>query len=88
MVKSGEKPAAISAGYNVETGQVAARASANRMCAETNVCNALGGDKGAVKFTEAWFPRKNVEKPVCLDCEARYGRSAFPTGTQFLKDLQ
>jgi RHS repeat-associated protein len=82
----GKKVATVTAGYQTETGQVAAAACGGGVCAETNVVTALGGDASKVKFTEAVRPRTGKQVPVCPSCEATYGRDAFPPGTQFKTD--
>jgi hypothetical protein len=80
-------PAAVTAGYNRVTGQVAARASCGGgICAEDKVVEALGGNKTNVVFTEAKRPRTGKEVRICLKCEANYGREAFPPGTGFRSD--
>jgi RHS repeat-associated protein len=76
-------PAAVTAGYNVRTGEVAAMACGNRMCAETHVANALGGVRSEIRFTEAIRPRTSFEVPVCPSCEATFGTAPFPPGTFF-----
>ena len=80
------KPATVTGGYNVKTGEVAARACGGGKCAEDHVVNALGGAKGDVRFTKATRPRTGKEVPVCQRCEGSYGRSAFPPGTKFKSD--
>jgi hypothetical protein len=81
------KPAAVTGGYNIETGEVAARTNTHgECCAEKNVENALGGDKSVIRFTEARRPRTGKEQPICPGCEAEYGRDAFPPGTRFESD--
>lgn len=82
----GRAPATVTAGYNVRTGEVAARACGGGACAETNVVKALGGNKADVRFTEAVRPRHGGEVPVCPSCELEYGRGAFPRGTTFERD--
>ena len=79
-------PATVTGGYNTRTGEVAARACGGRKCAETHVVEALGGNKAEVSLTEAVRPRTGLEVPVCLTCEATYGRGAFPPGTRFKSD--
>src|SRR5690606_1324820 len=80
-----QPPATVTAGYNIETGEVAARASGSGRCAEDWVVDALGGDPSKVRFTEACRPRANPppyrEIPVCTRCEGKYGRAPFPEGT-------
>jgi RHS repeat-associated protein len=80
---TGKSKATVTAGYNTETGEVAASACAGGKCAEDKVVEALGGDKSKVKFTEAIRPRTGKQVPVCERCEATYGRDAFPPDTQF-----
>lgn len=86
-----QRPATITAGYNQDTGQVVARACGGGRCAEDWVVDALGGNKDAVRFTEAVRPRSAPppfrEVPVCTRCEASYGRSPFPKGTSFQSDF-
>jgi RHS repeat-associated protein len=77
---------AVTAGYNVKTGEVAARACSGGKCAETHVVDALGGAKENVRLTEAVRPRTGQEVPVCARCEATFGRDAFPSGTKFKSD--
>ena len=73
----GKKVATVTAGYNTETGAVAAACSGGGVCAEANVVKALGGDANKVKFTEAVRPRTGNEVPVCTSCEAQYGKRRF-----------
>lgn len=75
------------AGYNIRTGQVAARACGGGRCAEDHVMEALGGNRAEVRFTEAVRPRTGAEVPVCLLCEANYGREVFPPDTLFKSDF-
>ncbi|MBL8297960.1 MAG: hypothetical protein JNN30_06365 [Rhodanobacteraceae bacterium] len=82
----GKAPATVTAGYNVKTGEVAARACGDGKCAENHVVDALGGVKGDVRFTEAVRPRTGVEVPVCPRCEATFGRDSFPQNTRFKTD--
>lgn len=85
-LKPPARPAAVTAGYNTETGQVAVGCSGTGLCAEDRVVEALGGDTRKVNFTEAVRPRPNSpyrEVPVCERCEAKYGRDQFPPGTKF-----
>jgi RHS repeat-associated protein len=81
----GKGPATVTGGYNVQTGQVAARACGGGKCAEDHVRDALGGEKGNVRFTEAMRPRTGQQVPVCARCEATYGRDHFPSGTTRFK---
>ena len=80
------RPATVTGGFNVRTGEVAARACGGGKCAEDHVVQALGGNKAEVKFTEAVRPRTGAEVPVCQRCESTYGRDAFPKGTKFKSD--
>ncbi|MGB4066210.1 MAG: RHS repeat-associated core domain-containing protein [Azonexus sp.] len=82
----GKAPATVTGGYNVKTGEVAARACGGGKCAEDHVVDALGGNKADVRFTEAMRPRTGEQVPVCQRCEASYGRSPFPSGTRFKSD--
>ncbi len=82
----GSAKATVTGGYNIETGQVVARACSGGECAEDHVLQALGGDKSKVKFTEAVRPRTGKQVPVCERCEVKYGRQAFPQNTQFKSD--
>ena len=82
----GQAPATVTAGYNVRTGEVAARACGGGTCAEGHVAKALGGNKADIRFTEAIRPRTGAEVPVCAGCEAEYGRAAFPKATKFQTD--
>jgi RHS repeat-associated protein len=82
----GRAPATVTGGYNVQTGEVAARACGGGKCAENHVVDALGGDKGDVRFTEAVRPRTGAEVPVCPRCEATFGREPFPPNTRFKTD--
>jgi len=76
-------PATVTAGYNRVTGQVAARACGGGKCAEDHVVEALGGKSADISFTEAIRPRTFEEVPICLVCEGKYGRDAFPPDTIF-----
>lgn len=82
----GKAPATVTGGYNIKTGEVAARACGGGNCAETNVVKALGGNKADIRFTEAIRPRAGTEVPICARCELDYGRSPFPQGTKFQTD--
>ncbi|MDI9274313.1 RHS repeat-associated core domain-containing protein [Stenotrophomonas sp. PFBMAA-4] len=82
----GRAPATVTAGYNVKTGKVAARACGGGTCAEGHVAKALGGNKADIRFTEAVRPRTGAEVPVCASCEAEYGRGAFPKEAKFQRD--
>ena len=82
----GKAPATVTAGYNVKTGEIAAKACGGGKCAEDHVVEALGGNKDNVRFTQAVRPRTGNEVPVCTRCEAQYGRDAFPPGTKFKSD--
>lgn len=83
---STRRPAAISGGYDIHTGEVATGCSGGGLCAEDRVVEALGGDRRRVRHTEAVRPRTGGQVPVCERCEGRYGREAFPPGTQFKSD--
>jgi hypothetical protein len=82
----GNAPATVTGGYNVKTGEVAARACGGGKCAENNVVDALGGVNGDVRFTEAVRPRTGAEVPVCARCEATFGREPFPKNARFKTD--
>jgi RHS repeat-associated protein len=82
----GKAPATVTGGYNIKTGEVAARACGGGKCAEDHVVDALGGVKGDVRFTEAVRPRTGTEVPVCSRCETNFGREAFPKSTRFKSD--
>jgi len=82
----GKAPATVTGGYNVKTGEVAARAGGGGKCAEDHVVEALGGNKVEIRFTVAVRPRTGVQVPVCLRCEETYGRDSFPPGTLFKSD--
>jgi len=79
-------PPTVTGGYNIRTGEVAARACGGGKCAEDLVVEALGGNRAEVRFTEAVRPRTGEEIPICLRCEATYGRDPFPPGTKFKSD--
>lgn len=79
-------PATVTAGYNVRSGEVSARACGGGTCAEGHVAKALGGKNADIRFTEAMRPRTGAEVPVCADCEAECGRAAFPKATKFQTD--
>jgi RHS repeat-associated protein len=81
----GKAPATVTGGYNVKTGDVAARACGGGKCAEDHVVDALGGEKNDVRFTEATRPRTGLQVPVCPRCEGKYGRGPFPIGTTRFK---
>ncbi|MBL9025084.1 MAG: DUF4150 domain-containing protein [Myxococcales bacterium] len=85
----GNRPAAVTAAYNPETGQVATGVSGGGDCAEDDARRQLGSPPN-VRFTEAVRPRPHDppfnEVPVCPRCEERYGRDAFPPGTRFASD--
>ncbi|MBY3136109.1 RHS repeat-associated core domain-containing protein [Rhizobium laguerreae] len=80
------RPATVTGGYNVKTGQVVAEACGGGMCAEDYVVKSLGGNKADIRFTQAVRPRTGLEVPVCTRCETNYGRDSFPTGTRFQSD--
>lgn len=82
----GKAPATVTGGYNVKTGEVAARPCGGGKCAEDHVVDALGGIKEDVRFTEAMRPRTGDQVPVCPRCESTYGREPFPPGTRFKSD--
>jgi hypothetical protein len=82
----GKAPATVTAGYDVKTGQVAARACGGGQCAEGNVRDALGGGTRNLRLTEATRPRTGAQVPVCPACEATFGRGAFPRNTHFKSD--
>ena len=84
----GQAPATVTGGYNVRTGEVAARACGGGKCAEDHVVGALGGKKADVRFTTAKRPRTGEEVPVCPRCELSYGRDSFPPGTKFKSDTK
>jgi hypothetical protein len=82
----GKVPATVTGGYNVKTGEVAARACGGAKCAEDHVLDALGGAKAEVRFTKAVRPKTGAEVLVCARCEGSYGREPFPPGTRFKND--
>jgi hypothetical protein len=82
----GRAPATVTAGYNVKTGEVAARACDGGKCAEDVVVKALGGNKADVRFVKAVRPRTGEQVPVCVHCEASYGRNVFKSVTKFKSD--
>lgn len=82
----GKAPATVTGGYNVKTGEVAARPCGGGKCAEDHVVDALGGNKEDVRFTEAMRPMTGDQVPVCPRCESTYGREPFPPGTRFKSD--
>jgi hypothetical protein len=83
-----KRPATVTAGYNVETGQYAAGASVKGVCAEVCVVNQLGGDASKVVFTSAVRPRTGAQINICVSCEAQFGRAAFQgKGTIFDTDV-
>jgi RHS repeat-associated protein len=77
-------PATVVGAYSESTGQVTAGASRGRGlgCAE-GVCDANLGHPGDSKFTTAIRPRTGETVPVCPNCEANYGRGAFPSDAAF-----
>jgi RHS repeat-associated protein len=86
------RPAAVTAGYNLETGQYAAAANSAGACAEMCVIDQLGGDASKVRFTSAVRPRALPgdlqQVSVCLVCESRYTRAPFvEPGTTFKSDF-
>ncbi|MGE8398337.1 MAG: RHS repeat domain-containing protein [Burkholderiales bacterium] len=82
----GRAPATVTGGYNVKTGEVAARSCGGGLCAENHVVDALGGVKSDIRFTEAVRPRTGAEVPVCNRCEVTFGREPFPSNTRFKSD--
>ena len=73
------KPATVVGAYSETTGQVTAQASrgGGRGCAEGACADALGNPSD-IQFTTAKRPRTGDDVPVCENCEATYGRDAFP----------
>jgi len=94
QLKPPERPAIVTAGYNKETGEVAVGVSQGqgRGCAEPEVVKQLGGDPSNVQMTEPVRPRAKdppfEQRPVCPSCEGKYGRGAFPPGTQYESDKE
>ena len=91
LLPSRSKPAVVSAGYNFETGEIAARSSGRGgltgPCGEDFIVDALGGNRAAVSFVESVRVRGVFTPvPVCAICEAAYGRRAFVRGTTFQSD--
>ncbi|MFH8614206.1 polymorphic toxin-type HINT domain-containing protein [Streptomyces sp. NPDC017979] len=83
-----KRPATVTAGYNTETGQYAAGASSNGVCAETCVVNQLGGDPSKIVFTAAVRPRTGALINICVSCEGQFGRGGFKgAGTVFDSDV-
>lgn len=86
-----KRPATVTGGYNIETGQYAAGASGELgrgACAEASVINRLGGDPSKVVFTSAVRPRTGESINICLTCESLYGRGPFKEpGTVFDSDI-
>ncbi|WP_239090086.1 polymorphic toxin-type HINT domain-containing protein, partial [Sphaerimonospora thailandensis] len=83
-----KRPATVTAGYNVETGQYAAGASAKGVCAEVCVVNQLGGDPSKIVFTSAVRPRTGQSINICVSCEGQFGRKPFKEpGTIFDSDV-
>lgn len=82
----GKAPATVVGGYNVKTGEAAARACGGGKCAENHVSDALGGVAADIRFTEAVRPRTGAEVPVCQRCEATFGRGPFPSKARFKSD--
>jgi hypothetical protein len=79
----------VTGGYNVKTGEVAARPCGGGKCAEDHVVEALGGVKADVRFTEAVRPRlykEGTNVDICPRCEASYGRDVFPSNVFFKSD--
>jgi hypothetical protein len=82
----GKAPATVTGGYNIKTGEVAAKACGGGKCAENHVVESLGGVKEDVRFTPAIRPRTGKEVPVCPRCESAFGRGAFTPSTKFKTD--
>jgi RHS repeat-associated protein len=88
LPKSSRPPITVSAGYNTGTGQYAAGANREGVCAEWCVVDQLGGDPSNIVFTSAVRPRTGRQVRICPACEVRYGRDAFQEpGTNFKSDL-
>jgi RHS repeat-associated protein len=79
-------PATVTGGYNVQTGEVAAKACGGGKCAENNVVDALGGVNKDIRFTEAVRPRTGEEVPICQRCQGTFSTTQFPNGTRFRND--
>lgn len=84
-LSNSKRPATVTAGYNIKTGEVTAKACGGGKCAEDHVVEALGGNKEDVRFTEAVRPRTGEQVPVCTRCEENYGRESFPSETTRFK---
>ncbi|ROR44146.1 intein/RHS repeat-associated protein [Kitasatospora cineracea] len=83
-----QRSTTVTAGYNVETGEYAAGGSSRDGCAEVCVINLLGGDASKIRFTAAVHTRKSMlmeQQPVCVFCEARFSRQAFPNPVTIFK---
>lgn len=83
------RPAVVTAGYNVETRQFAAgRSHGDGTCAEVCVLNQLGGDPSKIRLVSAVRPRTGNQHPICVTCEAYFGRESFVSrGVQFATDI-
>jgi len=82
-----DEPGAVTGGYNAQTGEVGAACSDGAgMCAERVLEQNLNANPEDMHFSEAMRPRTGNQQPVCLYCEMRYGRDAFPPGTLFESD--
>ena len=80
-------PATVVGAYSPATRQVTAGASrgGGLGCAE-GVCSEKLGAPADIQFTTAVRPRTGQTVPVCQNCEATYGRSAFPADAVFKSD--
>lgn len=56
-LSNSKKPATITAGYNIDTGEVAARACGGGKCAEDHVVDALGGNPDKRRFDLVGFAK-------------------------------
>src|SRR5439155_782487 len=72
----GATRATVTAGYRLDTGEIAAGCSGPG-CAEDAVVRALGGNSRNIRFTEAIRPRTGQEVPICLACQAKYSPDQF-----------
>ena len=90
VLKPKNRPASVSAGYNIDTGRIAVGCSGGGRCAEPRVVEKLGGDATRNRFVGALRPRAAPtplrEVPVCIGCGLRYPRESFPIGTLFQTD--
>jgi RHS repeat-associated protein len=77
--KASHPPATVVGAYSPSTGEVTAGASrgGGRGCAEA-VCAEALGNPADIQFTTAIRPRTGKPVDVCPNCEATYGRGAFP----------